>query len=111
MAVMDQGAPIGMRPQAIGPLTGTVLTFAGAATGLALLICLLLIPSALPPLAIEPVSNVATLSIYGVAILFMAAGGLLMLVRPGLGGSIALVAALGWLAGSIFSKELGFALA
>ena len=111
MAVMEQGAPIGMRPRALGPLTGTVLTLAGAAAGLVLLILLLIVPSALPSLAINPVSNVATLSIYGAAVLFMAAGALLMLVRPGLGGNIALVAALGWLVGSIFSKELGFALA
>ena len=111
MAVMDAGAPMGTSPRAMVPTTAPVLTFLGAAAAIVLLALYLFSPTTLDAIWVTQSTDIVGLSLYAAAILFIAAGGVLMIVRPGLGGSTALVGVFGWLFGCIACKDFGYALA
>ena len=109
MAVIEQGAPAGFEPGARNTAAGLALL--GAVAGAAISIVLFAAPAMLIPLGIERSSDAVTVSLLAAGVVFMALGGVIAFARLGLGGSIALIGTLFWMAGCIAFKSFGWTLA
>jgi thiosulfate reductase cytochrome b subunit len=109
MAIMEQSAPPGTHPGARNTASG--LSLAGALTGAALVVFLFVAPDLLKPLGLVRPTDVVTLSLLAAAAVFMGLGGIIALPRLGLGGAIALIGVLFWMAGCISFKSFGWLLA
>lgn len=109
MAVVEGTMPMGAAPGA--RLTAAALCLIGAVTGGAFLLFLITGPDLLKPLGITLKADAMVVSLYAAAVVFMALGGIVAFARLGLGGSIALIGALFWMAGCISFKSFGWTLA
>ena len=106
---LPAGTPAGSAPGARN--TGAGLSLIGAVTGAAFVLFLLVGRDLLTPLGITRQADAMTVSLYAAAVVFMALGGIVAFARLGLGGSIALIGALFWMAGCIAFKSFGWLLA
>ncbi len=111
MAAMDQGMPMGAAPNAAGRTTAAVLSFIGGVCGVAVVSLMLAWPDGASTFGVKPSADPVVLSLLGVGVLFMLAGGVLTLPRMGLGGAIVLTGSLFWLAGCIALKSMSWTLA
>jgi thiosulfate reductase cytochrome b subunit len=102
---MPAGAAPGAR------LTAAGLSLIGAVTGGAFVLFLIVAPALLAPLGISRQADAMVVSLYGAAAVFMALGGVVAFARLGLGGAIALIGTLFWMAGCIAFKSFGWLLA
>jgi thiosulfate reductase cytochrome b subunit len=109
MAVLEGEMPPGGAPGA--RVTASGLSLIGAVTGTAFVLFLLVGRDLLTPLGITRDADAMVVSLYAAAAVFMALGGIVTLVRLGLGGTIALIGALFWMAGCIAFKSFGWLLA
>lgn len=108
MAVIENSPELTIPPAARLFAAGSI--FVGAAIGGTIAALLALAPEQLQPFSIVRAVDPMSLSLLAAAALFMAVGAITALPRPGLGGTIALVGALFWLAGCIVFKSFGWAL-
>ncbi len=109
MAVVDGSMPLGAAPGA--KLSAAALCLIGAVTGGAFLLFLLVAPDLLKTLGIIRQSDAMVVSLYAAAVVFIALGGIVAFARLGLGGAIALIGALFWMAACIVFKSFGWLLA
>ena len=109
MAVVEGSVPAGTASAARNVTVG--LSLAGAIIGAATVLVLVAAPDLLAPLGITRRLDALGLSLYAAAAVFTALGGIVALPRLGLGGSIALIGALFWLAGCIVFKSFTWLLA
>ncbi|MEO6013211.1 MAG: cytochrome b/b6 domain-containing protein [Devosia sp.] len=109
MAVMDEGAPMGITPGARTSAAG--LSLIGAIAGAAIVLFLVVAKDLVTPLGLDRETDPVTLSLLAAAAVFMALGGIVAVPRLGLGGAIALIGALFWIAGCISFKSFGWLLA
>ncbi len=113
MAIAEGTVPAGT-PRRAAPgarATAVGLSLVGAVTGAAFVLFLFAAPDLLAPLGIGRQADAVVVSLYAAAALFMALGGVVALVRLGLGGAIVLIGALFWMAASIVFKSFGWLLA
>lgn len=108
MAAIDGPMPAGAAPAARNVTIG--LSLAGAIVGAALLLVMVFAPDLLRQLGHGFTPDEVSLSLYGAAVAFMVLGGLVAIPRLGLGGMIALIGALFWVAGCIAFKSFGWVL-
>ena len=109
MAVIGHDVPHGTSPSARATAAG--LSLAGALSGAAVTLFLVVAPTLLAPLGVVRPTDPVTLSLYAAAVVFMALGGVVAIPRLGLGGAVALIGALFWMAGCISFKSFGWLLA
>lgn len=109
MAVVEGTMPAGAAPGARNTAAG--LSLIGAITGGAFVLFLVVAPTLLAPLGIARPADAMVVSLYAAAAVFMALGGVVAFARLGLGGAIALIGALFWMAGCIAFKSFGWLLA
>lgn len=111
MAIAEGTVPMGT-PAAPGARnTAAGLSLAGAVTGAALLLFLVFAHDLLTPLGFTRPADAMVVSLYAAAVVFMALGGIVAFARLGLGGTIALIGALFWMAACIAFKSFGWVLA
>ncbi|HZY68815.1 MAG TPA: hypothetical protein VFE52_09515, partial [Devosia sp.] len=91
--------------------TAAGLILAGALTAAAFTLFLFFSPELLAPLGITREADAVVVSLFGAAAVFTALGGVVALTRLGLGGAIALLGAVFWMAGCIVFKSFGWLLA
>ena len=109
MAIAEGPLPPYAAPGARNTAAGLALI--GAVTGAAFALFLFTAPDLLAPLGISRQADAVVVSLYAAAAVFMALGGIVAFARLGLGGAIALIGALFWLAGCIAFKSFGWLLA
>lgn len=109
MAIADGTMPPSAAPGARATAAG--LSLIGAVTGAAFVLFLVVGRDLLTPLGIIRQADAVVISLYAAAAAFMALGGIVALVRLGLGGAIALIGALFWMAACIVFKSFGWLLA
>ncbi len=109
MAVMEQGAPAGFNPGARNTAAGLALL--AALLGAVIVAMLLVAAPTLAQWGVDRSSDSVTLSLFAAGVLFMLLGGAIVIVRLGLGGAIALIGTLFWIAGCISFKSFGWLLA
>jgi thiosulfate reductase cytochrome b subunit len=109
MAIVEGTMPMGVAPGA--RLTAAGLCLIGAVTGGAFVLFLVAARDLLTPLGITRQADAMAVSLYAAAAVFMALGGIVAFARLGLGGAIALIGALFWMAGCIAFKSFGWLLA
>ena len=109
MAIAEGPLPPYAAPGARNTAAGLALI--GAVTGAAFALFLFTAPDLLTPLGISRQADAVVVSLYAAAAVFMALGGIVAFARLGLGGAIALIGALFWLAGCIAFKSFGWLLA
>jgi thiosulfate reductase cytochrome b subunit len=109
MAVIEGAMTPGAAPGARSTAAG--LSLIGAVTGAAFVLFLVVARDLLTPLGIGRQADAVVVSLYAAAAVFMALGGIVAFARLGLGGSIALIGALFWMAGCIAFKSFGWLLA
>ena len=108
MAVIEQGAPTGFDPGARN--TAAALSVIGALLGAVIVIMLFVAPALLAQWGVERDSDAVTVSLLAAGVVFMLLGGLIVITRLGLGGAIALIGVLFWVAGCISFKSFGWVL-
>ena len=109
MAIAEGALPPRAAPGARTTAAG--LSLIGAVTGAAVALFLFVAPDLLTPLGIGRPADAVTVSLYAAAAVFMALGGVVAFARLGLGGAIALIGCLFWMAGCIAFKSFGWLLA
>ncbi len=109
MAVIEQGAPAGMMPGARN--TASALSLLGAVTGAGAIVLMLAAHDLATAWGMDRTLSVVPLSLLCASVVFMLAGGIVAFSRLGLGGTIALVGALFWIAGCITFSSFGWVLA
>jgi thiosulfate reductase cytochrome b subunit len=109
MAVIEGGTVPGAAPGARTTAAG--LSLIGAVAGAAFLLFLIFARDLLTPLGFTRQADAMVVSLYAAAVVFMALGGVVAFARLGLGGAIALIGALFWMAGCIAFKSFGWVLA
>lgn len=109
MAAIGDDMPIG--PSSGIRVTAAGLSLAGALAGAVIVLLLLIGPQLLVQFGISRPTDPVTLSLYAAAVVFMTLGGVIAVPRPGLGGAIALLGTLFWMAGCISFKSFGWLLA
>jgi thiosulfate reductase cytochrome b subunit len=109
MTVLEQGAPLGINPGARNTAAG--LSLLGAIAGAVIVVLLFAAPATLAQWGVERSSDAVTVSLLAAGVVFMALGGVIVMARLGLGGGIALIGVLFWLAGCISFKSFGWVLA
>ncbi len=102
------GAPRQAAPGA--RITAVGLSLAGALAAGAVTLFLFVTPELLAPLGLTRNADAVIVTLFAAAALFMALGGIVAVVRLGLGGAIVLIGALFWLAGCISFKSFGWLL-
>src|SRR5690606_26417688 len=106
MAVIDGTLPMAAAPRA--RLVTTILSLAAALVGGAIAALMWLSPAQLAPFGIGGTIDALPISLFAAAAVFMALGGIVAIPRLGLGGVIALIGALFWIAASIVLKNFGW---
>ncbi len=109
MVLIEQPAPAAVSPGARN--SAAALSLAGGLAGAMFVLVLFIAPELLAPLGVTRPADALTVSLYGAAAVFMVLGGVLGLPRPGLGGAVALLGVLFWMAGCIVFKSFGWLLA
>jgi thiosulfate reductase cytochrome b subunit len=109
MAILDGPMPAGTAPAARTMAAG--LSLAAAIVGAATVAFLFAAPDLLQQTGLTRSIDAVSLSLYAAAVVFMALGGVVAIPRLGLGGVIALIGTLFWLAGSISFKSFNWVLA
>ena len=109
MAIAEGALPPHAAPGARNTAAGLALI--GAVTGGAFALFLFTAPDLLTPLGISRQADAVVVSLFAAAAVFMALGGIVAFARLGLGGAIALIGALFWLAGCVAFKSFGWLLA
>jgi len=109
MAIIDGAMPAGGTPAARNVTVG--LSLAAAIVGAATVLFLFAAPDLLKQFGLTRPTDAVSLSLYAAAAVFMALGGLVAMPRLGLGGTIALIGTLFWLAGCISFKSFNWLLA
>ena len=109
MAIAEGNLPPGAAPGLRISAAGLILI--GAVTGAALVLLLVAAPELPSGLGLSLRPDAMAVSLLAAAVLFMALGGLVAFARLGLGGAIALIGALFWIAGCIVARSFGWALA
>ena len=92
MAVIEQGAPLGVNPGARNTAAG--LSLVGAVAGAIIVVMLFVAPATLAQWGVERSIDAVTVSLLTTGIVFMALGGVIVIARLGLGGSIGLIGVL-----------------
>ena len=108
MAVIEQGAPTGFDPGARN--TAAALSVLGALLGAIIVVMLFVSPALLAQWGVERDSDAVTVSLLAAGVVFMLLGGIIVIARLGLGGAIALIGVLFWVAGCISFKSFGWVL-
>ena len=109
MAAIEHGAPYGAEPGA--QKTSAALSLLGAVAGIAVVVMLIVAAATLKTMGIDRPTDPVTLSLLAAGAVFMLGGGIVAMSRLGLGGAVALVGALFWIAGCISFKSFGWILA
>jgi thiosulfate reductase cytochrome b subunit len=109
MVAMQHDAPAGIQPGA--RTTAAVLSGLGAVAAAAIVVWLLVQPGANALLGVDRSADAVSLSLLGAGVLFLLLGALVVLTRLGIGGAIALIGVLFWLAGCIAFKSFSWSLA
>lgn len=108
MTVMEHGAPAGFHPGARNTAAG--LSLVGAVLGAIVVAVLVLAPTTLVQWGIDRQVDTISISLLAAGVVFMVLGGIIVLPRPGLGGAIALIGVVFWMAGCISFKSFGWVL-
>jgi hypothetical protein len=109
MAAIEGPMPAGTAPAARTLAVG--LTLAAAIVGAAIVLFLFTAPDLLKQTGLTRSIDAVTLSLYAAGVAFIALGGIVAIVRLGLGGTIALIGTLFWLAGCISFKSFNWVVA
>lgn len=109
MAVIEQGAPAGFDPGARNSSAG--LSLLGAIAGAAIVVMLLVAHDTIVSWGVDRTPDPVTLSLLAAAVVFLLLGAIITVARLGLGGAIALIGVLFWIAGCITFKSFGWVLA
>jgi thiosulfate reductase cytochrome b subunit len=109
MAVMEQGMPAGAGPSARNTASG--LDGLAAVIGAAIVVWLIAQPGSNAMFGVERVADAVTLSLLAAGVVFFVLGAVIGIARLGMGGAIALIGAMFWMAGCIAFKSFSWALA
>jgi len=109
MAALEHGASVGLSPGARNTAAG--LSLLGTLAGAAITIWLFVQPGANALLGIERSADAIAVSLLAAGVAFMLLGTVVLIVRLGLGGAIALIGVLFWLGGCIAFKSFSWTLA
>lgn len=108
MVAMEQGAPARIDP---GARTAAALGALGAIAGAVVVTWVLAQPGANATLGVERTADAVSISLLAAGVLFLVLGAVVLLTRLGLGGAIALMGTLFWLAGCVAFKSFSWTLA
>ena len=109
MAVIEQGAPSGLNPGARNTAAG--LSLLAAVAGAAIIAMILFAHDTIASWGVDLTPDEMTLSLLAAGVVFTLLGAIITVPRLGLGGAIALIGVLFWLAGCIAFKSFGWVLA
>jgi thiosulfate reductase cytochrome b subunit len=109
MTAMEQAEAVRIEPGTRNTTAG--LSGLGALAGAAIVTGLVAQPVANALLGVERVADAVSISLFGAGLAFLLLGAVVAVARLGLGGAIALMGVLFWLAGCIVFKSFSWALA
>jgi|GEM_PF-51214 len=109
MTTMEHNAPAGLNPGARN--TSAALSLLGAVAGAATIVLLIFDNGTAVAWGMDLPTDPVSLSLFAAAVVFLVLGAVIAVARLGLGGAIALIGVLFWLAGCIVFKSFGWVLA